>query len=97
MSRDTVIIGLDDTDHPTSGCTTDCFDDLLNRLSSSEHEFTVVSRRLVRLWPFAPRRTRGNGALSAVIELNSNSHLTLRKECEAVSYTHLTLPTNYSV
>tara|TARA_B100000029_G_scaffold84727_1_gene75399 strand:- start:10832 stop:11950 length:1119 start_codon:yes stop_codon:yes gene_type:complete len=37
---------------------------------------------LVRLWPFAPRRTRGNGALSAVIELNSNSHLTLRKECE---------------
>lgn len=83
MSRDTVIIGLDDTDHPTSGCTTDCFDDLLNRLSNSRHEFTILSRRLVRLWPFAPRRTRGNGALSAVIELDSDSHRILLEECES--------------
>ena len=82
MSRDTVIIGLDDTDHPTAGCTTDCFDDLLNHLSNGEHGFTVVSRRLVRLWPFAPRRTRGNGALSAVIELDSNTHQILKEECE---------------
>ena len=82
MSRDTVVIGLDDTDHPTAGCTTDCFDDLLNHLSNGEHGFTVVSRRLVRLWPFAPRRTRGNGALSAVIELDSNTHQILKEECE---------------
>ncbi len=83
MSRDTVIIGLDDTDHHTSGCTTDCFDDLLNRSSNSRHEFTILSRRLVRLWPFAPRRTRGNGALSAVIELDSDSHRILLEECES--------------
>lgn len=43
---------------------------------------TVISRRLVRLWPFAPRRTRGNGALSAVIELDSESHETLFRECK---------------
>ena len=82
MSCDTVTIGLDDTDHPSAGCTTDCFDDLLYRLSNSGHGFKVVSRRLVRLWPFAPRRTRGNGALSAVIELDPSSHQLLREECE---------------
>ncbi len=43
---------------------------------------TVTSRRLVRLWPFAPRRTRGNGALSAVIEFDSESYETLARECE---------------
>ena len=34
------------------------------------------------MWPFAPRRTRGNGALSAVIELDSESHETLFRECK---------------
>ena len=37
---------------------------------------------MVRLWPFAPRRTRGNGALSAVIELDSGSHHFLIEECK---------------
>ena len=83
MFRDSVIIGLDDTDNPSAGCTTDCFDELLEHLSQSNHGFQVISRRLVRLWPFAPRRTRGNGALSAVIELDSDSHDILRQECES--------------
>ena len=82
MSRDTVVIGLDDTDHPTAGCTTDCFDNLLNRLIESNHGFRIVSRRLVRLWPFAPRRTRGNGALSAVIELESDTHQLFLDVCK---------------
>jgi len=59
-------IGLDDTDERESGCTTDDFNDLLNHLSSSG--FTIHDPRLVRLWPFAPRRTRGNAALSAAIK-----------------------------
>ena len=83
MFRDSVTIGLDDTDNPSAGCTTDCFDELLEHLSQSNHGFQVISRRLVRLWPFAPRRTRGNGALSAVIELDSDSHDILRQECES--------------
>ena len=83
MSKDTVIIGLDDTDHPTAGCTTDCFDDLLNRLTKCNNGYKVRSRRLVRLWPFAPRRTRGNGALSVVIELNSDSFHALLEECRS--------------
>ena len=58
-------IGLDDTDERESGCTTDDFNDLLNHLYSSG--FSIHDPRLVRLWPFAPRRTRGNAALSAAI------------------------------
>lgn len=82
MSRDSVVIGLDDTDNPYAGCTTDCFDNLLMHLSGRIAGLRVTSRRLVRLWPFAPRRTRGNGALSAVIELDSDSHDELQRECE---------------
>ena len=58
-------IGLDDTDEREHGCTTHDFDDLLNHLAESG--FQVEDSRLVRLWPFAPRRTRGNAALSAII------------------------------
>ncbi|MBK65011.1 MAG: hypothetical protein CMB47_05775 [Euryarchaeota archaeon] len=62
-------IGLDDTDHLNLGCTTENFNDFLNYLTEKIN-FTIISRRLVRLWPFANRRTRGNAALSAVIKLN---------------------------
>ena len=58
-------IGLDDTDEREHGCTTHDFDNLLNHLTESG--FQVEDPRLVRLWPFAPRRTRGNAALSASI------------------------------
>lgn len=58
-------IGLDDTDEREYGCTTHDFDSLLNYLTASG--FQIKDPRLVRLWPFAPRRTRGNAALSACI------------------------------
>ena len=61
-------LGLDDTDHAEVGCTTERMNDLLITISRSL-ESTLVERRLVRLWPFAERRTRGNGALGAVLEI----------------------------
>ena len=67
-------IGLDDTDSLDSGCTTWDFHLLLTHLEDSG--FTVVGHpNLVRLWPFAPERTRGNAALSAEIlsEPSTNS------------------------
>lgn len=42
-------------------------------LQLSIDDFAVLERRLVRLWPFAPKRTRGNAALSAVCELGHGS------------------------
>ena len=58
-------IGLDDTDEREYGCTTHDFNDLLNHITKSG--FSIEDPRLVRLWPFAPRRTRGNAALAASI------------------------------
>ena len=71
MDNTTFFIGLDDTDHLDSGCTTENFNDLLHCLTK-KIDCNIISRRLVRLWPFAKRRTRGNAALSAVIQLNIN-------------------------
>ncbi len=65
-------IGLDDTDHVEVGCTTKTMDDFL-RYMSENLEFSIVERRLVRLWPFATRRTRGNGALGAIVEIESTA------------------------
>ena len=73
-------IGLDDTDHVEVGCTTSSFDHLLTEISSSMH-CKVIERRLVRLWPFARRRTRGNGALGAILEIPDNGALDLKKIC----------------
>lgn len=66
-------IGLDDTDERESGCTTDDFNNLLNYLTALG--FSIHDPRLVRLWPFAPRRTRGNAALSAAINTSESSRL----------------------
>ena len=63
-------IGLDDTDHIDCGCTTEHFQRLLTRLNDSIVSFEAKERRLVRLWPFAPNRTRGNAALAAICLLN---------------------------
>mgnify|MGYP000535706250 CR=1 FL=1 len=54
-------LGLDDTDSLMEGCTTYSFHLLLESLPTS---VTVVSPRLVRLWPFAQHRTRGNAAVA---------------------------------
>jgi tRNA(Ile2)-agmatinylcytidine synthase len=58
-------VGLDDTDSLEAGCTTYDFNDLLLHLTNSSMQ--IRDARLVRLWPHAPRRTRGNGALAAEV------------------------------
>ena len=78
--RTIAMIGLDDTDHPEVGCTTHAFNELIARISE-ETPSEVMERRLVRLWPFASRRTRGNGALSAMISVESGSISDLEGVC----------------
>jgi len=56
-------LGLDDTDHLEGGCTTLEFHKLLEALPCS-----YSKPRLVRLWPFAAQRTRGNAALAAELD-----------------------------
>ena len=58
-------LGLDDTDSLAGGCTTAVFHDLLNGLPDST---SIGTPRLVRLWPFAQRRTRGNAALGIELQ-----------------------------
>ena len=41
----------------------------------------ILERRLVRLWPFAERRTRGNGALGAIIDIPDKEKVLLEKIC----------------
>ena len=66
-------IGLDDTDEREFGCTTHDFNDLLVHIHNCG--FLIEDPRLVRLWPFAPRRTRGNAALAASIATNEKQEL----------------------
>ncbi len=65
-------IGLDDTDTLSGGCTTYEFHTLieeLSKLSKAGSPWGVPQDpRLVRLWPFASKRTRGNAALALKIE-----------------------------
>lgn len=65
-------IGLDDTDHLDGGCTTKNFDNLLTAL---EQDYKIGQPRLVRLWPFAKQRTRGNAALAVEIECKNHNKL----------------------
>ncbi len=68
-------IGLDDTDYPTGGCTTWQANELENVLIQCGAK--PIERRLVRLWPFAFRRTRGNAALALIVEITS----TIQQRC----------------
>ena len=68
-----VRIGLDDTDHTEYACTTEHFDRLMRSLSEKLPSFDIIERRLVRLWPFAPERTRGNAALGAICTVETES------------------------
>ncbi|MBO57992.1 MAG: hypothetical protein CMA77_03235 [Euryarchaeota archaeon] len=74
-------IGLDDTDSIDGGCTTWDFHLLLTEIEESGFE-VVNSPRLVRLWPFAPERTRGNAALSAEVIVDSENEDTFIKLIE---------------
>jgi len=65
-------LGLDDTDSLKEGCTTYSFHLLLESLPSS---VTVVSPRLVRLWPFAQHRTRGNAAVGVELHTDDEDEL----------------------
>ena len=73
-------LGLDDTDHADVGCTTSSFDELLSEIQGAM-DCEVLERRLVRLWPFAERRTRGNGALGAIIDIPDKDEVLLQKIC----------------
>ena len=73
-------LGLDDTDHADEGCTTSSFDELLSEIQEAMN-CNVLERRLVRLWPFAERRTRGNGALGAIIDIPNKDKALLEKIC----------------
>ncbi len=61
-------IGIDDTDYPDGGCTTWHANDLEDLLVSLGAK--PIERRLVRLWPFAVRRTRGNAALALIVDVS---------------------------
>ena len=73
-------LGLDDTDHVDEGCTTSSFDELLSEIQEAM-KCDILERRLVRLWPFAERRTRGNGALGAIIDIPDKNEVLLEKIC----------------
>ena len=73
-------LGLDDTDHVDEGCTTSSFDELLSEIQEAMN-CDILERRLVRLWPFAERRTRGNGALGAIIDISEKDEPLLEKIC----------------
>lgn len=65
-------LGIDDTDSLKGGCTTEILFQLLENLP----EYVSFSNpRLVRLWPFAKRRTRGNA--SVAVELITDNELGL--------------------
>ena len=65
-------LGLDDTDTVSDGCTTYTLHCLLESLPD-DVEASIPS--LVRLWPFAQQRTRGNAAVA--VELTTNNEQTL--------------------
>ena len=68
-----LFIGIDDTDHPKGGCTTWSSQLLAQNIEAAGAE--ILERRLVRLWPFAPRLTRGNGAVCLVVQTNDCSSI----------------------
>lgn len=82
QSKCVVRIGLDDTDHIDHACTTEHFHRLMTMLENEIDGFRVLERRLVRLWPFAPTRTRGNAALAAVCECDTSDLRGIDALCE---------------
>lgn len=69
-------VGIDDTDSAEGMCTTYLTCIILNKLN--EHGIKPVDYpRLIRLNPFARYKTRGNGALSFVLELKDRDEVEL--------------------
>ena len=71
-------LGLDDTDTLTDGCTTYTLHRLLNALPEG---IIASNLSLVRLWPFAEQRTRGNAAVA--VELSTEDEPRLMEFLEA--------------
>jgi tRNA(Ile2)-agmatinylcytidine synthase len=90
----TLRLGLDDTDHSEIGCTTERMANLINTISSNM-ESVHIERRLVRLWPFAKRRTRGNGALGATILIHEEDKESFLSICSDWFSDLTTLTQNY--
>ncbi|MDB2367708.1 DUF1743 domain-containing protein [Candidatus Poseidoniales archaeon] len=65
-------LGLDDTDSLKGGCTTEVLFRLLNDLPD---DVSFRTPRLVRLWPFARQRTRGNAAVAVELITENESEL----------------------
>ena len=57
-------IGFDDTDDLKGGCTTDLVDRWIRSAMDKGVLTRLLDSRLVRLWPMAPQKTRGNAAIS---------------------------------
>jgi tRNA(Ile2)-agmatinylcytidine synthase len=68
----TLHIGIDDTDSNEGMCTTYLTHIIIKELKS-HNIYPEDLPRLIRLNPFARYKTRGNGALSFVVELNSRN------------------------
>ena len=65
-------LGLDDTDSLNGGCTTEVLFQLLEDLPDT---VSYRNTRLVRLWPFAKQRTRGNAAVAVELITKSEAEL----------------------
>ncbi len=65
-------IGIDDTDSPNGMCTTYVATILMDRLRSEVNARVIGYPRLIRLNPTIPFKTRGNGAVSFLIEFEES-------------------------
>ena len=72
-------LGLDDTDHLGGGYATFSMYKILQNLPS---KYKVNTQHLVRLYPLASRRTRGNAAVA--IEIIGDDYHDLMEFLEAV-------------
>ena len=70
-------VALDDTDDRQGGCTTHVAHHLIETLTTDG--LHVNAPRLVRLWPMAPHRTRGNAAVCFEVEGQSMSEELLNR------------------
>lgn len=70
-------VGLDDTDSAEGMCTTYLTHIILNKLEEIGIK-AIDYPRLIRLNPFARYKTRGNGALSFVVEVDENQIATVK-------------------
>ena len=67
-------LGLDDTDTVDEGCTTFSLHALIEALPN---DVKVGTLRLVRLWPYAQQRTRGNAAVAVELSPSNEAEFLL--------------------